>query len=197
MTRSWYRLVLTGLCALAAWAGPVFFLEDRLRAGYLVGGFSAAILCWGLLLLVQAAEPRLGLGAQSVIGIGASFLSWVPISLVAALDIIPHIPQEGYNPFDPVWIMGGFSPLVVLAGAWWKRIQCHVPFWEGAVSCLFRFSVPLFGLRLAALLLGLPKQYGWLFMFTGVMFLVLDVLGLGEEFPLRPGSPPPRCTGRT
>lgn len=190
MTRRHYRLMLTGLCALAAGFGPVIFLEDRLRAGYLMGGLAAAFLCWGLLLLTHSAEERLSTGAQVVMGMGAAFLSWVPVSLVAIFDIIPHMFCGAFNPFDPVWVMGGFSPLAVPAAACWQWATGHMPLWEAVVAGLFRFSVPLFSLRLAALLVGLPEKYGWLFMFTGVMFLILDGLGFGFQSPPKPTLPP-------
>jgi len=190
MTRSQYRLVLTGLCALAAGVGPVVFLEDRLRAGYLLGGLAAAFLCWGLLLLAYSAEQRLSSGAQAVMGMGAAILSWVPVSLVAVFDIIPHIFREMPDPFDPVWVMGGLSPLAVPAVACWQWATGKGAFWQATVTGLFRFSVPLFVLRLTALLVGLPEKYSWLFMFTGVMFLVLDGLGFGWQPPVNPTPPP-------
>lgn len=186
MTRIYYRLSLSAVCALAAYGAPVWFLEDRARVGYLLGGLGAALLAWLFLVGAIAAEPRLPAVMQGAVGAGLGALSWGTISLVAVFSVVPHALQHGLARFDPVWVMAGLSPLAVPAVAW-RRVRRGrgEGFWPTLASSLFRFSVPLFGLDLTARLLGLPKQYPWLFLFTGVMFLVLDGLGTGDELPLQ------------
>lgn len=181
MTRTHYRLALSLICSLAALVGPVVFLEDRLRLGYWGGGFVAALLAWAFLAGVVAIEPRLSPGLQGVIGTGAAALSWVSISLVTLFDVIPHIARHGLGRFDPVWLMAGFAPLVVGGTALWLSVRRGVPLWRGVLSGLYRFSTPLFGLVLVTRVFNLPKQFRWLYLFTGVMFLVLDGLGLDEK----------------
>ncbi len=183
-TRTYYRLALSALCALAAWAGPIWFLADRPKLGYLVGGFVAALLTWAFLEGIVRAEPKLEPWLQGVLGAGAGLLSWATISLVAVFDIIPKVAERGLERFDPVWIMGGLSPLVVVAVALWRAARDDAPVLNGLFSALLRFSVPLFGLEVVTQSSGLPKQYRWLFLFTGVMFLVLDGLGTGDDLPL-------------
>lgn len=184
MTRTYYRLSLVAICALAACFGPVYFLEDRVKGAYLAGGLVAALAAWGLLLLAMAGEARISPNMQATLGGGAAAVSWAIISLVATLDVIPHAVSHGLARFDPVWIMGGLAPMVILGVAWWRRARERLPYWHGVASGLFRFSVPLFGLELMAQIGRLPKQFRWLFLFTGVMFLVLDGLGTGGDLPL-------------
>ncbi|MGE5674419.1 MAG: hypothetical protein ACM3XM_11090, partial [Mycobacterium leprae] len=157
--------------------------EDRLRVGYLVGGLAAALLAWAYLSLAMAVEDHLRLEVKGVLGAAAALLSWSTIALVALFDIIPHTARHGLARFDPVWLLGGFSPLVILVVTWWFIANRERNLIEGLIAALFRFSVPLCGLILTAKLLGLPKQYRWLFLFTGVMFLVLDGLGTGHDLP--------------
>lgn len=162
----------------------MLFLEDRLRAGYLLGGLAAALLTWAFLAFTMVAEGRLTPVLQGVMGLGAGVLSWAPISLVAVFDVIPHILRYGLSRFDPVWILGGLSPGVTLGVAWWRTSRGKIPVWHALVSALLRFSMPLFGIQLVIRAVGLPKQYRWIFLFTGVMFLVLDALGAGGDLPL-------------
>jgi hypothetical protein len=189
LTRTYYRLCLTAVCALAAFAGPVLFLEDRFRTNYLLGGLAAALITWGSLVMAAAAETNLPLGLLGLGGLGAAALSWGTISLVALFEVLPHALRHGLARFDPVWLMGGFSPLAIPAVAWWRMAREHFPAWQALLSGLFRFSVPLFIAKLVAGLaargMGLPRQFVWLFLFTGVMFLVLDGLGIGEELPMK------------
>lgn len=185
MTRTYYRLSLTALCALAAFVGPVLFLEDRFRTGYLLGGLGAAVLAWAALVLIAASETNLHPGLQGVLGMGAAVISWATISLVALFDVLPHVARHGFSHFDFVWIAGGLAPLVIPGVAWWRVRQGEAGGWQALLSALYRFSVPLFLVRLIARGLGLPKQYVWLFLFTGVMFLVLDGLGAGKDLPFK------------
>ncbi len=188
MTRTYYRLSLSAVCAFAALAGPVIFLEDRLRVGYLIGGLAAALLTWGLLWVVMAMEPHLSTVLLGVAGASAAVFSWMRISMVTVFAVIPHVLQAGLSRFDPVWLMGGLAPLVIVAVAWWRAGHDSTPLGRALLSGLFRFSGPLLGLTLAVKALGLAKQYVWLSLFTGVMFLVLDGLGAGGDLPLRTGS---------
>ena len=184
MTRMYYRLSLSAICALAAFAGPIIFLEDRARVGYLLGGLAAAFLTWFSLWVIMAAEPHLHSGLQLIVGAGAAVFSWATISLVAVFDVIPHLFQFGLARFDPVWILGGLSPAVILGVAWWRAARDGTVVWQALSSALMRFSLPLLVLTLASRMLSLPKQYRWLFLFDGVMFLVLDALGTGDDLPL-------------
>lgn len=183
MTRIHYRLGLTLVCAFAAFGGPVLFLEDRARAGYLLGGLAAALLAWVLLAGTVAAEPHLQPWLQGTVGAGAAVLSWATISLVAVFDVIPHAMQHGLARFDPVWFMGGLAPLSIIAIALWRAQRAPMPLLNALFSTLFRYSVPLFGLQLVVQMLPLAKQYRWLFLFTGIMFVVLDGLGSGGRWP--------------
>lgn len=185
MSRTHYRLTLTAACALAASAGPVAFLEDQFRVTYLLGGLTAALCSWLLLAAAMAAEPHLDTRLQGIAGAGAAVFSWAKISLVAVFAILPHVAREGLALFDPVWIMAGFSPLAVPLVAWYRVRRCREGVWAALFSTLFRFSVPLAGLTVAARLTQLPKQFTWLALFTGIMFLVLDGLGVGSEAPVR------------
>ncbi|MDB4893953.1 MAG: hypothetical protein JWN15_215 [Firmicutes bacterium] len=186
MTRTYYRLSLSALCALAACAGPVLFLEDRFRTGYLLGGLGAALVTWLVLTLAVTSEGSLSPALLALAGVGAAVLSWVAISLVAVFDVIPHVAAHGFSRFDPVWLMGGLAPLAILLVARWRMSRDRLPFWPAILSAIYRFSLPLCAVRAGALLLRLPRQYVWLSLFTGVMFLVLDALGAGEDLPLRP-----------
>jgi hypothetical protein len=193
VTRMYYRLSLAAICALAAMAGPVWFLEDRPRVGYLLGGLTAALLTWAFLAAAIALEPGLQPWMQGVLGAGAAVLSWAAISLVAVFDIIPHLLEHGLSRFDPVWIMGGvLAPLAIVAVALWRASRLGTPLLNAMFSTLFRYSVPLFALQLLVGFLPLAKQYRWLFLFSGVMFLVLDALGAGGDLPLvhRPEEDP-------
>ncbi|HYG56942.1 MAG TPA: hypothetical protein VD902_02595, partial [Symbiobacteriaceae bacterium] len=125
MTRAYYRLSLAAVCAFAAFGGPIYFLEDRPKAGYLLGGLAAALLTWSFLTLAMAAEPRLPYYMQGAVGAGAAILSWATISLVAVFDIIPHALSHGLARFDPVWVMGGLAPLAILGVAWWRAARGH------------------------------------------------------------------------
>ncbi|HEY3367477.1 MAG TPA: hypothetical protein VGK74_20670 [Symbiobacteriaceae bacterium] len=186
MTRTYYRLSLSAACALAACAGPVYFLEDRAKFGYLAGGLAAALIAWGLLLMASAAEAEVSPAMQGVMGAGAAAVSWATISLVATFEIIPHAARHGLARFDPVWMLGGLAPLTIFGVAGWRWVREKTPYLQALLSALFRFSVPLFGLELVARLGGLPKQFRWLFLFTGIMFLVLDGLGAGGDLPFLP-----------
>ncbi|HLN60233.1 MAG TPA: hypothetical protein VK464_01685 [Symbiobacteriaceae bacterium] len=184
MTRTYYRLALAAVCALAACAGPVAFLEDRVRLGYLLGGLAAALLAWAILVGAASAEANLHPGLLGIIGAGAALLSWATITLVAVFDVLPHALAFGLAKFDPVWLVGGLAPLIVAPVAWWRVARGGEQVGQALLSSLYRFSVPLLGLRVVARVFHLPKQYGWLFLFTGVMFLVLDGLGAGDDLPL-------------
>jgi len=184
VTRVYYRLSLSALCALAAFAGPIIFLEDRARVGYLLGGLAAALLTWFFLWVVMVAEPHLHPGLQLIVGAGAAVFSWATISLVAVFDVIPHALRFGVARFDPVWMLGGLSPVVILGVAWWRAARDGTVVWQALSSALMRFSAPLLAVTWISAMLSLPKQYGWLFLFDGVMFLVLDALGTGDDLPL-------------
>lgn len=179
MDRTSYRLSLSALSALAALMGPVIFLEDRFRLGYLLGGLAAALLTWLFLTVAIAMEPYLPPVVLAIIGAGSAVFSWMTISLVTVFDIIPHILREGLALFDPVWILGGLAPLVILAAGLWRGLRENTGVLPSLASALHRFSLPLLGTQISVGLLDLPKQYRWLFLFTGVMFLVLDELGIG------------------
>lgn len=177
--------ILTGLCTLAAFTGPILFMEDRPRGGYLLGGLAAAVLIWALLAGTVAAAQTVPAWLQGVVGAGAALLSWARISLVAVFDVIPHMAQHGFNRFDPVWVGGGVvAPLLMLGIALWRAVRSRQNASEALMAALFRFSVPLLGLSLLVRLPGLPKQYPWLFLFTGILFLTLDaLLGSPREMP--------------
>lgn len=182
MNHTCYRLLLTAFCGLAAYIGPVFFLGDPLHTPYLLGGVGASLLTWLLLAGAMAAEPSIEPWLRGVIGLGAAVLSWSTVSLVAVFDVIPHMAVRGMDPFDPVWIACGLAPLAVPAMALlWVRAG-RMPFWTGLMTALYRFSVPLFGVYLTAQLSGMGKQMRWLFLFTGITFLVLDGLGTFRLF---------------
>ncbi len=186
MTRTYYRLVLTVLCALAAYVGPVVFLKYPYRFGYFVGGLIASLLAWGLLMAVISTEQNLPARLQFVLGAGAGVFTWSRTSLVAVFHILPLIARNGWrlnDTFDPVWLMGGLAPLVVPVVALLLSHTTNRPFWQTFSSALFRYSIPLAILQLLPRWIGLPRQFTWIFLFTGVMFLVLDGLGTGRDFP--------------
>jgi len=161
--RNTYRVALILLCALAAFAGPIIFLEDRPKLGYLIGGLIAAILARQLLVVMIDVEHFLPIWLRGALGAFAGALSWAPITLVAVFDVIPNMAEKGFNRFDPVWIGGGVvAPLAILGFA-------------------VLFSVLLGMDLLVRIPSGLPKQYPWLFLFTGAMFLTLDILIHGVE----------------
>lgn len=186
MTRTTYRLVLTLLCAAAAFVGPIVFLEDRPKATYLLGGVGAALLTWLFHRAAVLAEPHLRPGLEAILAAGAAVFSWLTVTLVALFKVIPHALQHGLALFDPVWILGGLAPLAYLAVGGWRLIRQGGDVWSRLVSALFRFSAPLAGLQITVELLPLPKQFRWLALFTGMMFLVLDSLYWGAEDPPSP-----------
>ncbi|MFZ5825726.1 MAG: hypothetical protein ACOY94_15625 [Bacillota bacterium] len=184
--RTYYRLSLTVLCALAAYITPVPTLRYPYDLGYFVGGLAAALLAWALLALLMAVEPGVHPGLQLILGAGAG-VTWAYTSIVALFHVLPLIIRNGWqlnDTFDPIWLLGGLSPLVVPVVAGWVTRMTGKPFGQALASALFRFSVPLAFLVLLPGWLGLPKQFRWLFLFTGVMFLVLDGLGTGGPLPL-------------
>lgn len=186
MARTYYRLVITVLCALAAYITPVPALRYPYNLGYFVGGLAAALLAWAFLAAVIALEPGVRPHLQLVLGAGAGVFSWGHATLVATFDILPLFLQRGglNDTFDPIWILGGYSPLIVPVVGLWMAGTAAKPYWQGLASALYRFSVPLALLQLPPALLGLPRQYRWIFLFAGVMFLVLDGLGIGRNWPL-------------
>jgi hypothetical protein len=181
--RNTYRVALILLCALAAFAGPIIFLEDRPKLGYLIGGLIAAILARQLLVVMIDVEHFLPIWLRGALGAAAGLLSWAPITLVAIFDVIPNMAAKGFNRFDPVWIGGGVAaPLAILGIAVWYayRLKLSVP--DVVMTALYRYSFPLLGMDLLVRIpSGLPKQYPWLFLFTGAMFLTLDILIHGVE----------------
>ncbi|HYF77159.1 MAG TPA: hypothetical protein VD973_08515 [Symbiobacteriaceae bacterium] len=181
--RNTYRVALILLCALAAFAGPIIFLEDRPKLGYLIGGLIAAILARQLLVVMIDVEHFLPIWLRGSLGAFAGALSWAPITLVAVFDVIPNMAEKGFNRFDPVWIGGGVvAPLAILGFAVWYayRLKLSVP--DVVMTALYRYSFPLLGMDLLVRIpSGLPKQYPWLFLFTGALFLTLDILIHGVE----------------
>ena len=189
LARIYYRLVLTVLCALAAYVTPVYTLRYPYHLPYFTGGLVAALLAWAFLQMAILLEPEVKPGIQFIVGAGFAVVSWAHISMVACMIVIPQVVRAGrlLDTFDPIWILGGLSPLVVPAAAVVLRLAGR-PFLHALASALFRFSVPLGFLSLIPRWVHLPKQFRWLFLFTGVMFLVLD--GLGFDFrPRRQGGP--------
>lgn len=186
MARLYYRLTLTVLCALAAYIAPVFTLRYPYHLPYFVGGLIAALLAWFFLAAVTLVESSVHPGLRFILGAGAWAFSWSHVSFVALFHILPAIIRNGglLDTFDPIWLLGGFSPLVIPAVALWMTRTGGVPLWQTLATALFRFSMPLAFLVLIPRFLGLPKQFRWLFLFTGVMFLVLDFLGSGDPLPL-------------
>lgn len=184
MTRTYYRVCLAALCALAAVVGPRIFVWEPYRLGFLLGGFAAALLTWLFLLGAIALEPSLTLRMVAILGAGSAVLSWLRVSIVAAMDRVPVALVSGWKPFDPVWLVGGLAPLIIPIVAYWSvRVERrHVG--EALASALYRFSVPLALLQVLARTLALPRQYQSLFFLTGLMFLVLDALGSGGDLPL-------------
>jgi len=77
-----------------------------------------------------------------------------------------------------------YVPVVILGVAWWRAARDGTVVWQALSSALMRFSAPLLAVTWISAMLSLPKQYGWLFLFDGVMFLVLDALGTGDDLPL-------------
>lgn len=186
MIRTYYRLVLTVLCALAAYITPVPTLKYPYDLGYFAGGLAAALLTWALLVAVIALEPEVHPGLQFILGAGAGVITWAQTTVVSIFEVIPYYIEFGAlkDTFDPIWLLSGASPLAVLVIALWVCRTVAKPFWEALFSALFRFSIPLALLQLIPKWLGLPKQFRWLFLFTGVMFLLLDGLGTGRTWPL-------------
>jgi len=186
VARLYYRLSLTVVCALAAYIAPVFTLRYPYHLPYFVGGLIAALLAWLFLAGVMSVEGSVHPGLQFILGAGAWAFSWSHVSFVALFHILPAIIREGrlLDTFDPIWLLGGFSPLVIPAVALWMTRTGGRPIWQTLSTALFRFSIPLALLVLIPRFLGLPKQFRWLFLFTGVMFLVLDGLGSGDPLPL-------------
>lgn len=187
LARVYYRLLLTVLCALAAYVTPVYTLQYPYHLPYFTGGLVAALLAWAFLQMAILLEPEVKPGIQFIVGAGFAVVSWAHISMVALLTIIPQVlrARRLLDTFDPIWILGGLSPLSVPAAAVALRIAGR-PFLPALASALFRFSVPLGFLSLLPRWLHLPKQFRWLFLFTGVMFLVLDGLGFDPR-PRRRG----------
>lgn len=186
VTRTHYRLALTLLCALAAYIAPVPTLRYPYILSYFAGGLAAAFLAWIFLAVVIALEPGVRAELQLILGGGAWAFSWSHVSIVALFHILPAVIREGrlLDTFDPIWILGGLSPLVIPAVALWTARTGGRPLWQALASALFRFSIPLAFLVLIPRWLALPRQFRWLFLFTGVMFLVLDGLGTGGRLPL-------------
>lgn len=140
-------------------------------------------------------ERELDPGLQLIIGAGAGVFTWAYVSFVTLFQILPLIIETGRlnDTFDPIWLLGGFSPLAVPVIGLVIHRETGKRLWESVASALFRFSVPLLVLVLLPRWFGLPKQFRWVFLFTGVMFLVLDGLGTGKVLPLvTPGRPGPR-----
>jgi len=183
VTLTTYRLLLTVLCAAAAFVSPVVFLEDRPKATYLLGGVGAALLTWLFHQVSLVVEAQLRPGLQAILGAGSAVFSWLTVTLVAIFKVIPHAFQNGLALFDPVWILGGLAPLVFLLVGALRSLRQGADVWSRLVSALFRFSVPLFALQLTVELLPLPKQFRWLTLFTGMMFLVLNALYQEAEDP--------------
>lgn len=183
MARVYYRLVLTVLCALAAYITPVHTLRYPYHLPYFAGGLVAALLAWSFLGLAILLEPEVKPGVQFIVGAGFAVISWAHVSMVSVLHIIPQVIRAGrlLDTFDPIWILAGLSPLMVPAAAVVLRLTGR-PFLPALAAALFRFSVPLGFLSLIPRWLNMPRQFRWLFLFTGVMFLVLDGLG----FTVRP-----------
>lgn len=180
--RNYDRVAITTACALAAFVGPIIFLEDRPKLGYLLGGLAAALLARYLLVGMIALEHHIPTWLRGVLGSGAALLSWAPISLVALFDVIPNMATNGFNRFDPVWIAGGVvAPVVILGFSIATALGHRLNLTTVVMTALYRYSFPLLGLRLLARIPGLPKQYPWLFLFTGAMFLTLDILVHGVE----------------
>lgn len=187
MTRTYFRLCVTALCALAAVVGPRIFVWEPYRLGFLLGGLAAALLTWLFLLGAIAVERSLTLRMVAILGAGSAVLSWLRVSIVAAMDRVPVALISGWKPFDPVWLVGGMAPLIIPIVAYWDLRVEHRPFGEALASALYRFSVPLALLQVSARTFALPKQYQSLFFLTGLMFLVLDGLGSGGDLPLLAG----------
>lgn len=186
MTRTYYRLVLTVLCALAAYITPVPALRYPYDLGYFAGGLAAAFLAWAFLVALISMEPGVQPHLQLVLGAGAAVFSWGHATLVALFQIFPLIIQAGRlnDTFDPIWLLGGFSPLTVPFVAVFMARAGRRPYWQALATALYRYSIPLAILVMLPRLLGLPRQFRWIFLFTGVMFLVLDGLGTGRVWPL-------------
>jgi len=173
------------LCALAAYITPVHTLLYPYHLPYFAGGLIASLLAWTLLALVIELEPQVKPEVQLIVGAGLSVISWAHISFVALFHILPAIVRAGHllDTFDPIWILGGLSPLVIPVAAFAMHRTAGRPLLPALASALFRFSTPLASLSLIPRWIGLPKQFRWLFLFTGVMFLVLDGLGIGDRSP--------------
>lgn len=184
MTRIYYRLCVTALCALAALVGPRIFVWEPFRLGFLLGGLAAALLTWLFLVGALAVEPTLKPLVLGILGAGAAVLSWMRVTMVAVFDRIPLMLAHGWKPFDPVWVLGGFSPVLVLFVAWWIARSSGESLLDSLYTALYRFSVPLAMLQVVTRVLDLPKQYHSLFLFTGIMFVLLDGLGTGGDLPL-------------
>ncbi|MDF2627371.1 MAG: hypothetical protein K0R39_1202 [Symbiobacteriaceae bacterium] len=181
--RNYIRVGLVLLCSLAAFVSPIFFLEDRPKVGYLIGGLVAAVLARQLLVWMIDVEHHLPTWLRGALGAAAGALSWAPITLVAVFDVIPNMAEKGFNRFDPVWISGGVAaPLAILAIAVWHAYRLRLSLPDVVMTALYRYSFPLLGLDLLARIpSGLPKQYPWLFLFTGALFLTLDIFIHGVE----------------
>ena len=175
--KTYYRLAMTIVCTLAAYVGPIVFLEDRPKPGYLLGGVVACLLTWALLVATERTEENIPVWLRGILGAGAGLLSWAPISLVAIFDVIPHMATNGFNRFDPVWIGGGVvGPMLIAAIAVWRAARAHTNLLDGLMAANYRYSIPLVGVDLIARMPNLPKQYPWLFLFSGAAFLTLDAL---------------------
>lgn len=185
--KTYYRAAITIICALSAFGGPILFLEDRPKLGYLAAGLVAAVMARWLLVGMINLEHHLPMWLRGVLGACAAVLSWAPISLVAVFGVIPHWATSGFNRFDPVWIAGGvLAPATILGAAVWRAARKRLISLDVVMTALYRYSIPLLGLDTLARITDMPKQYPWLILFTGAMFLTLDILVHGvDPIPFR------------
>ncbi|HYF92807.1 MAG TPA: hypothetical protein VD969_11240 [Symbiobacteriaceae bacterium] len=175
--KTYLRLAFTILCTVAAFIGPIIFLEDRPKPGYLLGGLAACLATWALLSATMSTEERVPVFLRGVLGACAGLLSWAPISLVAVFDVIPHMAENGFNRFDPVWIGGGvIGPLLIAAVAAARAVNANANVFDALMAANYRYSIPLVGVDLIARIPNFPKQYPWLFLFTGAAFLTMDAM---------------------
>lgn len=171
-------LILILLCGLSGYLGPVVFLGQSPNLSYLGTGLIAGAGTGVFLLLTEMTSPHVPAELQALVGAGAAVFTWLPVLLIGVFQIIPHLMYGGFVPFDVVWLGSGLAPLVVLAVAilaapgpllGQERVQT-------LMQTLFRYSLPLLGVQVAARVLAPDKQHRWLVLFAGMLFLTLELM---------------------